>query len=555
MAAILKWDQVGLPAGTPGNSRDDGLDNGAVITMSSTGAGAVHALELLWVPDDDVSAEASFASASFTSWTMTPQAGRYGTYIARLTVDGEVTEHSFSILTPNFQLRIPGLNERASRIANLVSAASPATKVALLKASTHNTPDVANPAFTLGDYGGWYSAIRKLFLVVDAWIAAPHAATHGPQLGSDPILTGNAGPIAIGDSAATGSANTVARSDHRHALAAPGAPATQVAGSGNVGVATAPARADHVHPMGALAPDDHAATHLPSGSDPLTTAVAGAILIGDAAAEGVAESFARSDHKHSLADPAPPATQVVGAGTEGAATGPARADHVHPMSALAPAAHASTHLPGGSDALTTAVAGAIAIADTALVGTDASFARSDHRHALAAPGTPANQVVGVGAAGASTKVAREDHVHPMSATDAVDVVYGPTAPGDWYATDPVNVEEALDRLAKLRALTIPTFAAAMTFDFSDDKNWQKVTLTANMTSIAFTAPRQIGTVVLEFVQDGTGGWTVAGWPATTRWAGGVKPTFGDAAGTTRLVTAWYDGTNYFCEFRPETYIA
>lgn len=176
MAAILKWDQVGLPAGTPGNSRDDGLDNGAVITMSSTGAGAVHALELLWVPDDDVSAEASFASASPTSWTMTPQAGRYGTYIARLTVDGEVTEHSFSILTPNFQLRIPGLNERASRIANLASAASPATKVALLKASTHNTPDAGNPAFALGDYGGWYSAIRKLILAVDL-LGAPTETT------------------------------------------------------------------------------------------------------------------------------------------------------------------------------------------------------------------------------------------------------------------------------------------------------------------------------------------------------------------------------------------
>jgi hypothetical protein len=110
-------------------------------------------------------------------------------------------------------------------------------------------------------------------------------------------------------------------------------------------------------------------------------------------------------------------------------------------------------------------------------------------------------------------------------------------------------------LAKLRVLTVTTFAAAQTFDFSADKNWHKVTLTANMTSIAFTAPRQVGTVVLEFVQGGAGGYTVAGWPATTRWAGGVKPTFGDAVDTTRLVTAWYDGTNYFCDFLPDTYTA
>jgi hypothetical protein len=115
-------------------------------------------------------------------------------------------------------------------------------------------------------------------------------------------------------------------------------------------------------------------------------------------------------------------------------------------------------------------------------------------------------------------------------------------------------------LAKLRALTTTAFSVTPTFDFTADKNWHKITLTGNITAAAaimFTAPRQIGTVVLEIIQDGVGGWTIAtsAWPGTTKWAGGVKPTFGDAAGTTRLVTAWYDGTNYFCEFRPETYIA
>lgn len=44
-------------------------------------------------------------------------------------------------------------------------------------------------------------------------------------------------------------------------------------------------------------------------------------------------------------------------------------------------AHASTHLPGGSDALGTAAAGASNPGDTASAGTAASFARSDHVHA------------------------------------------------------------------------------------------------------------------------------------------------------------------------------
>lgn len=80
---------------------------------------------------------------------------------------------------------------------------------------------------------------------------AAHAPTHAPQTGSDPLATGTAGAIAIGDTAATGTADNLARSDHRHSLAAPAMPAAQVVGAGTAGVATAPARGDHVHPMSA----------------------------------------------------------------------------------------------------------------------------------------------------------------------------------------------------------------------------------------------------------------------------------------------------------------
>lgn len=51
-----------------------------------------------------------------------------------------------------------------------------------------------------------------------------------------------------------------------------------------------------------------------------------------------------------------------------------------------PGAHASTHLPSGSDALTTAAAGTITPGATASAGSANSFARSDHRHAIAAFG-------------------------------------------------------------------------------------------------------------------------------------------------------------------------
>ena len=125
----------------------------------------------------------------------------------------------------------------------------------------------------------------------------------------------------------------------------------------------------------------HAPTHLPSGTDPLTTATAGTIAVGDTAAVGTAEAFARSDHRHALPAPALPASQVTGAGTAGVATTAARADHVHPLAALAPAAHAPTHLPSGSDPLTTA-APAAGIGGANAVGTAESFSRSDHNHKL-----------------------------------------------------------------------------------------------------------------------------------------------------------------------------
>lgn len=74
-----------------------------------------------------------------------------------------------------------------------------------------------------------------------------------------------------------------------------------------------------------------------------------------------------------------------------------------------PKAHASNHLPGGSDALTTAAAGAIQPDDTSAEGTAESFARSDHKHAITA-GTPVS-ISGANAEGTSTSFARADHVH------------------------------------------------------------------------------------------------------------------------------------------------
>ena len=47
-------------------------------------------------------------------------------------------------------------------------------------------------------------------------------------------------------------------------------------------------------------PGAHASTHLPSGGDPVASAVPNALLEVQAQAEGSAESFAKSDHDHAI---------------------------------------------------------------------------------------------------------------------------------------------------------------------------------------------------------------------------------------------------------------
>jgi hypothetical protein len=223
---------------------------------------------------------------------------------------------------------------------------------------------------------------------------APHAPTHAPQTGSDPLATGPAGTINIGDAAATGTADTLARSDHVHAVVAPGNPEPNYIGNGtDPGVSPTPARSDHLHAF------------------PSPTVVATQVF--GAGTTGASLSAAREDHEHPMAAPALPAAQVIGAGSAGAAATPARADHVHPMAAVAPAAHAATHAPQlGTDPLATAAPGGILIGDAAATGTANSLARSDHVHELLAPpnAMDADPLVPSGP-GVDSRVARWDHLH------------------------------------------------------------------------------------------------------------------------------------------------
>jgi len=85
-----------------------------------------------------------------------------------------------------------------------------------------------------------------------------------------------------------------------------------------------------------------------------------------------------------------------------------------------------------------------------------------------------------------------------------------------------------------------TFASTITPDVTNG-NIQTVTLTGNVTFSAFSNPVAGQSLTLFVVQDGTGSRTLT---STMKFAGGSK-TLSTAANSIDIITAFYDGTNYY----------
>lgn len=181
----------------------------------------------------------------------------------------------------------------------------------------------------------------KYVLITDAPIVVDTTALSFERRGVY-ALVGDITNVDAADIADAGTADTYARGDHEHGVstAAPGA--TGVATAAAEGTATTLARSDHAH-ISNTAPSDvtKAAAAIGTSGEParadhkhdVSTAIVGAIQIGDPAAEGTATSLARSDHTHSLAAPAAP-ENVAGAAATGSGTTAAREDHAHKLASV-----------------------------------------------------------------------------------------------------------------------------------------------------------------------------------------------------------------------------
>jgi hypothetical protein len=116
MAATIKFDQSGLPAGINNRSRSD-IVAGTAVTITSVTPGTVETCELLWKPPED---DTAVISGSSPTWSIVPKVGTSGTYRIRLTVDGAIQIKTFTTLTPILALPIPAANEKADPTASLV---------------------------------------------------------------------------------------------------------------------------------------------------------------------------------------------------------------------------------------------------------------------------------------------------------------------------------------------------------------------------------------------------------------------------------------------------
>ena len=194
----LKIEQAGLSAGTFGRSRSDGLDTGALVTVTLQTAGTV---ELLWVPDDDTTAVASLTQTGPAVWTFNPTAAIWGTYRVRGNEAGGSTIRTFSIRSPALGLRLPAAGERSSANANLVTGAG------YIDARETNEEYAENTSFSSGRWEGSYNALRDLFR------AAETLSVGGGGVPTSRNMIAGAGLTGGGTLAADRTFNVVAHAD------------------------------------------------------------------------------------------------------------------------------------------------------------------------------------------------------------------------------------------------------------------------------------------------------------------------------------------------------
>lgn len=93
-------------------------------------------------------------------------------------------------------------------------------------------------------------------------------------------------------------------------------------------------------------------------------------------------------------------------------------------------------------------------------------------------------------------------------------------------------------------VTDASSSGSVTFDFSTG-NISKITLSEDITSVTISGATAGDILHIQITQDSTAR-AISGWPASVKWsAGGTAPTISTTSGAVDIVSALFDGTNYW----------
>lgn len=205
MPAIMRIDQAGLPAGTPGRARIDGLLTGALVTLTSIGGGSTHRFELLAVPPGAEASVATLTQINPTTWEFTPTVDAWGSYRIRLIVDEGLGTESVQVrilamLSPAAGILFPAWNETADPAGSLVNAGAQ-----VLGRSENNAPDDFG-IFPAGNPAGWWLALYSIANAIEnAGSSLQDAYDNGQAID----VSGD-GPVQLSRSAGEGALVTLA---------------------------------------------------------------------------------------------------------------------------------------------------------------------------------------------------------------------------------------------------------------------------------------------------------------------------------------------------------
>jgi hypothetical protein len=249
---------------------------------------------------------------------------------------------------------------------------------------------------------------------------------------------GSTTPVAADvTAAASGSATTAARSDHRHQVSAGSPVALTLAAATADGTSTSLARADHVHAL------------------PASSTTPTALTVGGAGSAGSSTSISKADHVHAM-----PATATTGADGFMASGDKSRLDALVASYKTAVRVASNAHIPnvdvpGNQPNVVDGIS--LAIGDRILVKDQVTVTYANNIYSVTTVGTGSN--------GTWAKAADADATGELVTGSTVYVAEG-TQAGQWW------------QLTTLGAITIGTTAQA----------WARKT-----TPLATTAPASVGT--------------------------------------------------------------